>query len=408
MIENSSSKIKIAVFTNQFPGKVNTFFARDMVALMQGGFDVDIFPVYPIKKEYWKFVPQNYQDILKEGAGLVYHPPYPIRGIPTYLRRDVSQILRDSSRFGLSQWGKSYYVIQQALNWAKCVENKYQIFLSFWGNYAATYAYLAKKASGSQAPFSFYLHAGTDLYRDQIFLEQKILSASAVLSVCEFNKSFLQKLYPQSYSFFERRIYIHHLGVDLKDLSFCPDGRHEATILAVGSLFPAKGFHLLVEAFAQVVKRLPNSVLILIGEGPEHIKINHLISRLGVKEKVILLGHLPFDQVIGYMRNSTILVHPSLGLGDAVPTVIKESLALGLPVIASDVAGIPELLNHGECGALVPSGDVSALSKAILKLMTDESIRLKYAYTGREWACQMFDLEKTGKRLTRILQQTVK
>ncbi|GAP18816.1 glycosyltransferase family 4 protein [Levilinea saccharolytica] len=408
MVENSSSKIKIAVFTNQFPGKVNTFFARDIVALMQGGFDVDIFPVYPIKKEYWEFVPQKYQDILKESAGLVYQPPYPIRGIPTYLRKDVSQILRDSSRFGLSQWGKSYYVIQQALNWAKCVENKYQIFLSFWGNYAATYAYLAKKASRSQAPFSFYLHAGTDLYRDQIFLEQKILAASVVLSVCEFNKKFLQTLYPQSYPFFEERVLIHHLGVNLKDLSFCPDGRQETTILAVGSLFPAKGFHLLIKAFAQVVERLPNLVLILIGEGPERKRIDHLICKLGVKEKVILLGHLPFDQVIGYMRNSTILVHPSLGLGDAVPTVIKESLALGLPVIASDVAGIPELLNHGECGVLVPSGDVNALSKAILKLMTDESLRLEYAHTGREWACQMFDLEKTGKRLSQILQQTVK
>ena len=69
------------------------------------------------------------------------------------------------------------------------------------------------------------------------------------------------------------------------------------------------------------------------------------------------------------MRRATLLVHPSIGLGDAVPTVIKEAMALGTPVVASAVAGIPELLDEGRCGVLTPPRDPVALSEAMERLL---------------------------------------
>ena len=112
-----------------------------------------------------------------------------------------------------------------------------------------------------------------------------------------------------------------------------------------------------------------------MGDGEEEKSLKNLASELGIRDKVHFHGRLPFDRVQCAMSDATVLVHPSNGIGDAVPTVIKEAMGLGLPVIASDVAGIPELLDHGRCGRLVPPQDVQALAAAIEELLTDGALR---------------------------------
>jgi glycosyltransferase involved in cell wall biosynthesis len=99
------------------------------------------------------------------------------------------------------------------------------------------------------------------------------------------------------------------------------------------------------------------------------------------------------------------LVHPSI-MPDAMPTVLKEALAVGTPVIASDLAGIPEILDHGRCGVLVPAGDVGALADAIAALLRDEARRREYATVGRQHAERLFDLRRTGQRLAEQLRST--
>ena len=106
------------------------------------------------------------------------------------------------------------------------------------------------------------------------------------------------------------------------------------------------------------------------------------------------------------MRQTTILVHPSIGLGDAVPTVIKESMTLGTPVVASNVAGIPELLDGGKCGILVPPRNVKALAGAIMVLLENTLLRRKYAEAARKYAEEQFDTSQNGRRLAEVLRST--
>ncbi|WP_322507109.1 glycosyltransferase family 4 protein [Anaerolinea sp.] len=409
MAENKplAGRVRIALFTSQFPGKVSTFFARDVNALLAEGFKVDIFPIYPIQEACWQYVPETLRETIRVNSQVLYFPPFPFSKIPSSVREDVLQILKHSIKFGVPQPIKSFYVVQQGIKWAEKFNGQYDYLLAYWGNYAATYAYVAQKTLNRHVPFSFFLHAGTDLYRDQIFLEQKIQASSAVFTVCEFNKKFLRSLYPQSFSSFEEKLWVYHLGIDLEGFPFLPEGRKSNTILAVGSLYPVKGFHLLLHAFAKASSNLPDMRLVIVGDGPQKIHLQYLIRRLKLEDKVVLTGHLPFELVKEHMIKSTILVHPSLGLGDAVPTVIKEALALGLPVIGSDIAGIPELLDRGRCGVLVPSGDVQKLSRAIVELMANDTKRKLLANAGREWAQQRFDVKKNISILSDVILRTL-
>jgi glycosyltransferase involved in cell wall biosynthesis len=106
------------------------------------------------------------------------------------------------------------------------------------------------------------------------------------------------------------------------------------------------------------------------------------------------------------MKQTTLLVHPSIGLGDAVPTVIKESMALGTPVVASSVAGIPELLDGGRCGMLVPPRNVDGLVNAMKSVLNNIEMRRKYAEAARGYAEEKFDTWRNGRRLADVLRST--
>jgi glycosyltransferase involved in cell wall biosynthesis len=104
------------------------------------------------------------------------------------------------------------------------------------------------------------------------------------------------------------------------------------------------------------------------------------------------------------MARATVLVHPSDRLGDGLPNVLREAMALGTPVIASRVAGIPEALDGG-CGVLVPPRDVGALADAIATLLGDAALRRAVAERARRRTEQQFDMVRTGARLAELLRR---
>jgi glycosyltransferase involved in cell wall biosynthesis len=106
------------------------------------------------------------------------------------------------------------------------------------------------------------------------------------------------------------------------------------------------------------------------------------------------------------MKEATVLVHPSSGLGDAVPTVIKEAMALGTPVVASNIAGIPELLDGGRCGILVPPQNEKAIADGLQLLLANAAVRQKYANAARKHVEQRFNLWRNGRLLAEILCST--
>jgi glycosyltransferase involved in cell wall biosynthesis len=226
--------------------------------------------------------------------------------------------------------------------------------------------------------------------------------------VCEFNRQFLSEHYSDVFTQISPKVHKYHLGLDFTEFQYDSNSRAERKILAVGTLEKYKGFDHLLRAGQIIGTRGLDYEINIIGDGKETNSLKRLAAELQIESRVKFLGWLPSHEVRTAMTRATILVHPSSGLGDAVPTVIKESMALGTPVVASNIAGIPELLDEGRCGILVPPGDPKELADAIQTLLTHEALRLRYADAARRYAEDTFDLWRNGQRLAEILRSTIR
>jgi len=315
--------------------------------------------------------------------------------------RTAIAAVRSASPHGPVVMAKSLYVLPKAWAWAARPREPFDHVLSYWGNYAATCAYLFSQLSGTR--YSLILHAGTDLYRSRVLMREKLLAARNIVVVCEFNRNFLANTYSDLYPAIERRIHVHHLGLDLNELSFDTGDRLPGRVIAVGSHQTNKGFQHLIRAIRILKDKGVEVTLDLVGDGPLTESLRLLVHDLELADCVWFRGWLAPDEVPAYMRRAAVLVHPSAGLGDAVPTVLKESMALGTPVIASDVAGIPELLDGGRCGLLVPPMNEALLASAIELLLGNERLRRDLASTARRHAEAMFDMWQNGRKLFSIL-----
>lgn len=384
--------MRLALFTNRFPAKVSTFFARDINSLVDKNHQIDIYTIYPVENKYWKFVPENLRRSIQENVNVRFLCPsinFRINKVEGY-SQSCKDLLRDSLKFGFPQFLKSYWVILQANNWAQLYDGYYDQMLSYWGNYSGTYCYLANKLINKKIPNSFFLHAGTDLYRDQIYLEQKILCADKVFTVCEYNKRYIRDLYPNSYEEFKEKLVVYHLGIDFENFHFNSDDRDSKTLVTIGSFSKKKGFLYAIQAFARLSRIDKDLRLVMIGDGSEKRAYVSLIRKLGIEGRVDFPGWLPFEKVKEYLSICTLLIHPSSDHGDAVPTVIKEAMVSGLPVIASNIVGIPELLDYGRCGILVTPRDITALTQAIQDLLSSPESRFEMSMKARIFAEKKF------------------
>jgi len=406
--------MRLAVFTNQFPGRTVTFFARDMRALIEAGASVDIFPFYPPNPALWASVP----DLLNErilprervhhlSLGAALAPPAPgwWRRLPRFLS-DVAAVEAGSLRHGFEPVAKGAYVALKAWAWAqRHAAGSYDHVLAYWGNHAATAAYLFHRLTDATIPFSMIVHARMDLYRKPAYLAPKLLYADNLFLVCEYNRRYIADRYPKLFPRLAPKIHIHHLGLDLDAVRRDATPRPPARLVGVGRLEPLKGFDHLLRAADLLRRRGIDVTVDLVGGGEDEPRLRRLTGELGLEQAVTFRGWLPPDAVLDAMRGASILVHPSVA-PDAMPTVLKEAIAVGTPVVASRLAGIPEILDEGRCGVLVPPGDAGAIAAAVERLLTDAPVRARYVAAGRAHAERTFDLWVNGRRLAERLRAT--
>jgi colanic acid/amylovoran biosynthesis glycosyltransferase len=410
--------MRLAVFTSKYPARVATFFERDMRALLDAGVEIDVFPVAPLDPSL-----ERYRlDLLDESVlppGRLHHiglrrsmlqlRPWPARRAVGFLR-DAARICLAAARYGPVPLAKSAYTMPKAWAWAQqTVESGrgYDHILAYWGNYAASCAYVFQRMTDPHTPFSIWLHAGTDLYFKPIFLRQKLRYADSIITCCAFNRDFVERSFGDDGAAIAAKMEVVYHGVDLDALGYAPGGRDPCTVLAVGRFAADKGFDYLLRAAQRLITRGVPLKVELVGAGPEERRLVALADELRIAHRVHFRGWLHFDEVQAAMRRATILVHPSAGLGDGLPNVIREAMAVGTPVIASDVAGIAEALADGACGQLVPTMDDEALADAMQKLLADETLRRRYATAARSRVEQKFDMYANGRRLAQHLRDVV-
>jgi len=153
-------------------------------------------------------------------------------------------------------------------------------------------------------------------------------------------------------------------------------------VLFVGRLVPVKGVEFLLRAIPEIEQEIKNVSVILIGDGQETAFLRRLSVQLNVSKKVHFLGTQAHTKVAEFMAACDLLVLPSLSEG--LPVTILEAMASGIPIVATNVGGIPELIKNGENGILVPPMDVPALSRAIVRLLTMDNARETFGARGRE------------------------
>jgi L-malate glycosyltransferase len=167
-------------------------------------------------------------------------------------------------------------------------------------------------------------------------------------------------------------------------------GRRELAAVCLANLTWHKDHGLLLRATAELVKWCPGFRLVLIGEGPERGRIERLVDELGVRANVVLAGRVA--QASRLLRNFHFAVLASVQ--ESLPNSVVESMAAGVPVVATRVGGIPELVRDGLDGLLVPAGEPRRLAEAMLTLLRDPALAQRLGRSARQRIGETFTVEK--------------
>jgi glycosyltransferase involved in cell wall biosynthesis len=180
-------------------------------------------------------------------------------------------------------------------------------------------------------------------------------------------------------------------------------------VLAVGRLIEKKGFADLIRACALLRAEGCDFRCRIVGKGGLREALRDLIHELELEEHVELSGPMPREVLLEQYRRATVLVAPCVvgsdGNRDGLPTVITEAMALGVPVVATDVTGIPELVEDGRTGLLVRQRDPRALAAAIRRVLGDPDGARSLARAGRERVEERFDLRTNVAELRTLLER---
>ncbi len=270
-----------------------------------------------------------------------------------------------------------------------------------WANGSATAAWCAAQLLG--ITFSFSSRAG-DVHPPEGLLGFKLRQTSFALCESSFLVPHLRKYIPDT----PEKV---HLLYDVLTLPPAAQAevpmRQPIRICAIGRFIETKGFQHLIEALALVRAHGVEAQVTLAGDGAWMRPLKALTERLNLGDAVRFVGFLPHSQVPALLLNSDILAMPSIrkpnGKSDGLPTVIIEALLHRVPVVASALAGIPDLVEDGVTGLLTPEGDAKAIAQAILRLADDREAAVAMAARGRDKARVMFAPERYAKKFFELL-----
>jgi colanic acid/amylovoran biosynthesis glycosyltransferase len=254
--------------------------------------------------------------------------------------------------------------------------------------------------------YSFTAHA-KDIYIQDVDREElaaKLRAARFAVTVSDYNREHLSRLAGGG-----RLVRIYN-GLDLE--RFAPNGaapEEPPLVLAVGRLIEKKGFADLVEACARLRDEGRRFRCRIVGKGELRAALHRRIAELGLEGVVELTGPLPREALLELYPRASVVVAPSVvgadGNRDGLPTVLIEAMALGVPVVATDVTGIPELVEDGRTGLLVAQHDPAALAAAIGRLLSDRAGAATLAAAGRERVERRFDLRANVAQLRELLEE---
>lgn len=212
----------------------------------------------------------------------------------------------------------------------------------------------------------------------------------------------------------EQKIVVHRMGIDMSKFHFSPresKKNDKVRLLSIARLIEKKGIQYAVQAVAEVLRNHPHIEYSIIGDGPLKTSLEGLIERLNIGNKVRLLGWKQQEEIIELMKNTDIVIAPSVvsedGDEEGIPVVLMEALAQGIPVLSTRHSGIPELVQDGESGFLVPERNVNALAEKLAYLVKHPEVWQKMGRTGRGYVEKYYDIDKLNDILLELYQRVL-
>lgn len=254
--------------------------------------------------------------------------------------------------------------------------------------------------------FSFTAHAN-DIFSPKQFeisLSKLVDAARAVVTVSDFGVHFLRQQFPARAERFHRV----YNGLELDRFRPADFEGSPPAILSVGRLIEKKGFADLIEACRQLREQGIEFRGAIIGDGPLEGALREQIERAGLTNMLELPGPLPQSAVIERLARSALFVLPCVaekeGGMDNLPTVLMEAMAAGLPVVSTALAGVPEMVEEGVTGLLVPEHEPARLAEAMARLLGQPELARSLGQAGRQRAANLFSIEQSAQELRALFR----
>jgi colanic acid/amylovoran biosynthesis glycosyltransferase len=409
--------MNIAYLCSAYPAISHTFVLREVEALRRLGIAITTFSIRPtpapdLLSAKDRAAAETTTTILPfRSRQLRAHLSLGLRSPRSYLG-----VLRAALRLappGLrGRIWQLFYFAESVVLWEECRKRGVRHVHVHLANAAADIAMLAAEIGSRVEPsrpwdWSFTMHGPTEFHDLRHFrLADKVRSARFVVCISDFARSQLMGLTdPDSWD----RLHVVHVGIPVGE--FTPRARRNGasdegrsngsgrrpTVLYVGRLVPEKGQAVLLEAVAELACRGVDVDLTLAGEGSLRGELERIATRLGIAERVAFLGAIGQDDLRDLYERAEVFCLPSFAEG--VPVVLMEAMAMGVPVVSTRIAGIPELVENGHSGVLVAPGRADEIADSLSRLLEDSELRRQLGRNGREAVTESFDCAASASRL---------
>ena len=407
------SRPKIGYIVKMFPRLSETFIRNEILELERQGLDLHIFSLKrPTEAEAGlvvgsvraqiTYLPERvYREPLRALWGHLYVLFHFRRG---YLRM-FSHVLRkreaDSLARNLRRFSKTCCLIREM----KDLRHLHAHF----ANEPTRVACWARRICRST--YSVSTHA-KDLFLEGRLgspgLLSKLGQARFVITNSEYSRNDLAAAFKEGVP---TRIVAIRNSIDLSSFPRRAEEPQRPLILSVGRLVEKKGFHHLIEACDGLKRSRVKFRCEIIGSGTLRESLEKMIEQRGLAHEVKLHGQMSQPQILQYMNQATVFALPCIvasnGDRDIMPNVLKEAMAVGVPVVTTRMDGIEELVTDGRSGILVPPSDSTSLAEAIVRLLQDADLRRRLADCARTVIEERFELRGNFSRLRDLLMEAV-
>jgi colanic acid/amylovoran biosynthesis glycosyltransferase len=400
--------MRTAYILLRFPDPTETFIFREIIDLKRLGLPLQVFTLYGEKTEHLSAEMRAARaDVHRLGWRAL---PSMIRAIGLWWRRKP-QVVKDLFRaMGRQRWrdieksAENIIALLASFELARRLEVEgIEHIHAPWASGCATAAWAASKLIGR--PFSFTARAW-DIYPPDGLIHDKIRDAVLVRTETAANIRHLS-IYAEGKL---DKFRVTYNGVPLRADRDAPVAmRPPYRLLAMGRFVRKKGFDQLLYAAKLLADAEVDFRLTIAGDGALRWPLKWLAYRLNIADRVHFPGFVPHDEVTQLFAAGDIFIMPCIvapsGDRDGLPTVILEALAHRVPVITTPVSGIPELIEDGVSGLLVPERNPAAIAAAVQRLIADRETALALAESGRARVREQFDPERNHRAVLELYRR---